>query len=84
MSKREKLSMDIDGLRSMVNLFNNCNETFNQRFTIEDLVKLYKAYKASEWDIPPDQWTEFQVRAALKYGTPPEWDENENPIEAHP
>lgn len=69
----------IERLRRMVNLFNNCNESFNTRFTIEELVKLGDAYQRSEWDIPPDEWTERQIRDAIDKGRAPTWMQEDEP-----
>lgn len=69
----------IDELRGAVALFGNCNESFNQLHTAEDLVKLWRAYKASEWDFAPDVWTKRQVEEALA-GKAPEWDAGEDPL----
>lgn len=65
--------MGIDLLRISVNLFNNCNETFNQKFTMEELCKITKAHLNSKWDIYPDEWSEEQIKAALENGTSPDW-----------
>jgi hypothetical protein len=50
------------------------------RWTAEEWCRLYDAYKASGWDITPDEWTEWQVRDALWFGIAPDWDENGEPI----
>lgn len=69
----------IDELRGAVALFGNCNETFNQRFTADQLVALWRAYKASEWDFTPDRWQPRQVEEALA-GKVPEWDAGEDAL----
>jgi hypothetical protein len=69
----------IEEMRRAVALFGNCNESFNQRFTAEELVTPYRAYKASEWDITPDKWTETQVWEALNQGFVPVWEDDETP-----
>jgi len=61
----------VDQLRAAVRLFNNCNETFNQKFTPEELMKLWRGYKLCEWDITPDDWTHGQVRRWLMDGDLP-------------
>lgn len=63
----------IDLLRISVNIFNNCNETFNQKFTMEELCKIVKAHLNSKWDIYPDDWSKEQIKAALENGTSPDW-----------
>lgn len=57
-----------------MNLFGNTLEGFNQQYTAEELLKIYRAYKASGWDITPDDWTARQVRRALTAGEAPDWD----------
>lgn len=62
----------IDQLRTAVRLFANCNESFNQQFTAEELLTLWRAYRDCGWDIAPDAWTPRQVREALA-GKVPKW-----------
>jgi hypothetical protein len=63
----------IDELRAARNIFSHCSETFNQRFTAEQLIAIARASHASEWDTIPDTWTEEQIAAALR-GVAPAWD----------
>ncbi len=70
----------IDELRAAVRLFNNCREDFNQEWTAEGLLMLYRAYKRCGWDIAPDEWTDWQLWQ-VQNGKDPEWDANERPIE---
>lgn len=69
----------VDLLRGAVNVFGHCSETFNQRFSAEDLLKLYRAFYVCGWDITPDRWTDRQVFEAL-LGVAPQWDDNEKPL----
>lgn len=69
----------IEELRRAVNLFGNTREDFNTDYTAEELIKIYRAYKASGWDITPDEWTQKQVDHALRKGRAPSWDDNGNP-----
>jgi hypothetical protein len=55
----------IEELRIAVRLFNNCRESFNERYTLEQLILLYRAYARSDWDITPDEWTDDELAAAL-------------------
>lgn len=71
----------IEELRRTVKLFDICNETFNEQFTAEQLLVLYRLHIQSGWDIPPDQWTENQIEAALAMYVVPKWNDNEEPIE---
>lgn len=70
----------IDDLRYAVNLFNQCNETFLQRWPADDLLKIAIAHRASGWDIYPDQWTARQLREATTLRRPPQWSPDEEPI----
>lgn len=75
-----KYSAPIEELRHMVRNFNNCRESFNERFTIEQLITIHRAWMASGWDIYPDAWEPEQVEEALQ-GIPPQWHtETEKPI----
>jgi len=69
----------IDELRKAVKLFDNGNEGFNQRYTAEQLVTLWRAYRACSWDIPPDQWDAPQLHEALELGWMPVWTADELP-----
>ncbi len=70
----------IDLLRCAVRLFNNGSEDFAQDFDEDKLLKIAQAYKACEWDIHPDQWTEQQLIDLLDDDKIPEWDDNEQPL----
>jgi hypothetical protein len=70
----------IDQLRSAVRLFDNCNESFNQRFTGEELLTLWRMYRECGWDIPPDDWAPRQIEEALEHNAPPRWDDSERPL----
>lgn len=69
---------DIEKMRMAINAFSYCNETFLQRYSVKELFKIHWAMMASEWDFLPDQWTDRQVREALK-GIVPCWDDEEQP-----
>ncbi len=59
---------------------NCCNESFNQRWTLEQLVQIHRVFRRCGWDIYPDAWTPRQVREALA-GVAPQWDEvTERPV----
>lgn len=68
----------IETIRQAVTLFNDCSETFNQQFTATELLQLAAAHQASDFDFYPDQWTERQIKEALR-GIVPQWDDNEQP-----
>lgn len=69
----------IERMRDTVKLLNNCGEDFAQRFTEKQLVTLWLAYRASDFDIPPDRWSDFQVRQALN-GQAPNFSDDGDPI----
>lgn len=69
----------IDHLRLIVQNFDSLNETFNQRFSFDQIIAIHKAWMLSEWDKNADTWTARQVREALR-GIPPHWDDDEKPV----
>lgn len=46
----------------------------------EQWLRIYDAYHECGWDFTPDQWTDWQIKGALR-GVVPQWDENERPID---
>lgn len=56
----------VDELRKAVNVINGMRESFNDRFTIAQLVNLWRALHMCEWDIAPDEWSGRQVNEALR------------------
>ena len=73
----------MEQMRVIVAALNGCRESFLDQFTIPQLIKLYKAWLNSKWDFMPDEWTDRQVKNALR-GKAPMWDNNENPIYTKP
>lgn len=69
----------VEQLRRTVALLNNCNETFNDRYTAAELMRLGEMYRACAWDFAPDRWEGRQLAEAL-CGIVPQWDENERPV----
>ena len=69
----------IDALRGAVLAFNNVREDFLQQFSAQELLTLYAAWMACEWDIWPDQWSDAQVKAALR-GEVPRFDDDGRPL----
>lgn len=65
----------IEMLRGAVKCFDDCRETFNQEYSPEDLIKIYRALLATADDIYPDRWTNRQVIDALN-GIVPTWNDN--------
>ncbi len=69
----------MDSLRRMVRAFDSCRESFLDRFTPEELIKLFRAYQACSWDKLPDTWAETQIQDALN-DIYPQWNDSEAPI----
>lgn len=70
----------VDELRCAVRVLDNMREDFNQKFTTEGLLRLLRAFWASDWDITPDAWADWQITAALDRGVVPQFDANERPV----
>lgn len=71
--------LGIEAMREAVRMFGDCNESFNERFTIEQLMMIFDMQRKSGWTFYPDQWTERQVREALQ-GKTPRWSDDEKPV----
>ncbi len=67
-------------LRLIVRNLNDTPEDFNDRFTLEQLIAIGRAHLASEWDIPPERWTQSQLVDALTDGRAPEWHDDGTPL----
>ncbi len=74
-----KLATGGDELRLIVQNVNTTRDGFNDNYTTEQLIQIYRMQLASEWNFYPDQWTPRQVREALA-GKPPQWDAEEKPM----
>lgn len=68
-----------DELRRIVNVMNNTAEWALDGLSIAELIRMFTAHKACEWDYYPDQWTPSQRRKAAKFGTVPTFDEHGRP-----
>ncbi len=68
----------IDELRTVVNILDHNNESFNTGYTSEELLQIVRMCRASAWDIYPDQWTKRQRREAL-VGIVPRWSDAMHP-----
>lgn len=64
----------IDLLRYAVKLFESNNESINQRFSAEELLRIADCMQKCEWDIWPDQWTERQLQECIQFGIVPQWE----------
>lgn len=65
----------VEKLRRAVRILDNNSESFNYRFTAHELLAICEALLRSEHDISPSEWTDRQVREAIK-GIPPKWGED--------
>lgn len=65
----------VEVLRRVVDMCDRSPESFNQRFTIAELVRLWQVSYLCEWDIDPYQWSEEQIADALGDGIIPTFDE---------
>lgn len=63
----------IEEIREAATAFSYNKEAFNMSFTAEELLLIFRAWKASKWDIFPDQWEDRQVDEALE-GIVPAWE----------
>lgn len=63
----------IEEIREAATAFGYNKDAFNMSFTAEELLLIFRAWKASKYDIFPDQWEDQQVDEALK-GIVPAWE----------
>lgn len=68
---------DIEKMCEMVVAFDNVRESFNQRFSLSELEKIYSAWVASDWDVRPSAWSERQLGEALGLGRSPSFYETQ-------
>lgn len=70
-----------DLLRHIVRNMDTTAEYANDDLAIDEIVAIHIALLMSEWDFYPDQWTEAQKQAAIRYGEPPRFDDQtERPL----
>ena len=65
----------VEVLRRVAAMCDRSPETFNQRFTIAELVRLWQVSYLCDWDLDPYQWSEEQIADALGDGIIPTFDE---------
>jgi len=70
---------DCELLRVIVRNMDATTESFNQRYDLQQLLAIYRAHLASDWDIYPDQWSAAQLRAAIEHGEPPRFQDDGTP-----
>ena len=69
----------IDELKALAYVLGHWRDDFARKFTAEQLLVLFRVFRAGKWDICPDQWSERQVQEALA-GITPEFDDNDQPV----
>lgn len=69
-----------DQLRAIVRAMGDVPEWFNDRYSAQELVRIYSALFASEWDISPHEWAPEQVEAAARANVVPRFDDNGRPL----
>ena len=65
-------------LQKTVNVFSHTQMDRFDHLSSEELLTLFDAYMASDWDITPDHWTDKQVDSALA-GIPPKFNDDMSP-----
>jgi hypothetical protein len=55
------MKFGIDVLREAVTMLDWCEESFNQKYLIEELLTLVKFVQTCGWDILPDQLTKKEI-----------------------
>ena len=68
-----RLLAPVEVLRSVTRMCDRMPESFTQRFTIAELVRLWQVAQLCEWDYDPCWWTEDQIADALDDGIIPTW-----------
>lgn len=68
----------VELLRLAVRLCDNGNETFNMRYSAQELLRLTQMWEACEFDIPPHRWEALQITQALR-GVVPQFNDDETP-----
>lgn len=69
----------IEEMRAMVRAFDNLSENFNDRYTLPELITIWRAWRACEWDYYPDQWSKDQIHAVLRLGVVPRFTDDGKP-----
>jgi hypothetical protein len=65
-------------LRILVSNLNVNSETFNDKYSIEELIQINRMLMLADWEIYPDQWSQKQIKEALQ-GIPPSWKKDGKP-----
>ena len=56
---------------------NNTAESELDDYSVAELCKLYAAFKACDWDLTLEHWTDRQISEALESNIVPQWGANE-------
>lgn len=65
----------IEELRTLVKAYDYQSEGFNLAYSTEELLAIFRAHRACEWDFYPDQWEPRQVDDAINGAIVPRWRE---------
>jgi len=60
----------IEFMRRAVRALGNCNESFLEQYSVDELRAIVRAWDACGWDFPPDRWSKNQVRKAIRGRVP--------------
>lgn len=66
-------------LRTAVKALDNCRESFLDTYPAADLLNIWRAWRACDWDIYPDQWSARQLLEATTQRIVPRWTPDEQP-----
>lgn len=72
---------DADELRRIVRVMDNTAEWALDGYSVAELIRMFTAHAACDWDYYPDQWTQDQRDAAARLGVVPTFDDNGVPTE---
>jgi hypothetical protein len=68
-------------LRKVAKWCDGINESVLDKYTAEELLRLFRIARASDWDFTIDRWTDRQRWQALHEDKVPRWDKDEKPVE---
>ena len=72
---------EIEKLRHIGRLSEEVRESLWDSMTRAEILRVFDAWMASDWDFYPDQWSPAQLADAIRYGIAPDWrPEDESPI----
>ena len=66
----------VEELRRAVRIIDMMRESFNEKYTAQELVRLMVVCWSGDWDVLPDDWTAQQCGDALAFGSVPRFEES--------